>query len=183
MKKVVFLAVVICFAVVGQMAQAGEGREFVCALNKGFALHLELTEGEAGIEQATLDVRDFMGNDTGRAAHLSRPGMQATEYGNVLLASQDFGRSGYAWIRVEHLQGSYYKGYFDLNLFNADVKPLAGGRLTELSCFLKGKQVVTKGNGSEACVEHCTSAASDAYPEGTAAWSNFFRGCMLTCWM
>jgi hypothetical protein len=55
--------------------------------------------------------------------------------------------------------------------------------LTVLCVIAVSSKTISAGSGSEACVTHCTEAASDRYTEGTAAWSAFFNGCMLTCWM
>ena len=52
-----------------------------------------------------------------------------------------------------------------------------------LVASLAPSKAVQAGNGSEACVTHCTDAASAHYEDGTAAWSAFFNGCMRMCWM
>jgi hypothetical protein len=52
-----------------------------------------------------------------------------------------------------------------------------------LSVIAVSSQLICAGSDSEACVTHCTDAASEKYTEGTAEWSAFFNGCMLTCWM
>ena len=55
--------------------------------------------------------------------------------------------------------------------------------ITVLSVIAVSPRLISAGSGSEACVTHCTEAASERYAEGTKAWSAFFNGCMLTCWM
>jgi hypothetical protein len=55
--------------------------------------------------------------------------------------------------------------------------------VTVLSVIAVSSKLICAGSGSEACVTHCTEAASARYSEGTAQWSAFFNGCMRTCWM
>jgi len=55
--------------------------------------------------------------------------------------------------------------------------------ITVLSLIAVTPRLISAGSGSEACVTHCTEAASENYDRGTDAWSAFFNGCMLTCWM
>ncbi len=55
--------------------------------------------------------------------------------------------------------------------------------VTVLSVIAVSSKLICAGSGSEACVTHCTEAASARYTEGTDQWSAFFNGCMLTCWM
>lgn len=52
-----------------------------------------------------------------------------------------------------------------------------------LSAFASPATWVAAGSGSEACVTHCSDAASENNERGTSGWSAFFNGCMLTCWM
>ncbi|MBA3029054.1 MAG: hypothetical protein FP816_09640 [Desulfobacteraceae bacterium] len=54
---------------------------------------------------------------------------------------------------------------------------------TVISVIAFSSKLICAGNGSEACVTHCTEAASANYTEGTDAWSAYFNGCMRTCWM
>jgi hypothetical protein len=55
--------------------------------------------------------------------------------------------------------------------------------ITALFVIAVSSKLISAGSGSEACVTHCTEAASEHYTEGTAEWSAYFNGCMLTCWM
>lgn len=52
-----------------------------------------------------------------------------------------------------------------------------------LAVITVSSELICAGSGSEACVTHCTEAATERYTEGTAQWSAFFNGCMRTCWM
>ncbi len=55
--------------------------------------------------------------------------------------------------------------------------------LAALSVIAVSPKHIRAGSGSEACVTHCTEAASEHYTEGTPEWSAYFNGCMRTCWM
>jgi len=113
----------------------------VCALDQTTAVELNIVQDLRGVEEVTLDVkRDANPSpEPERAAHLKRPGMQTIVYGNVMFASQNYGRSGYAMIRLEQQGGGRYLGHFDLNLFLIDAKPFPPGKIVEIECLAQEK--------------------------------------------
>lgn len=134
----------LCFQVLGLVcamipagAFAAEFPEALsCSLNKSYSLQIYVQRDERGIQSITADVVDFLNRDPGRAAELKRPGMNVIESGNVLIVTQDFGRSGYAFMRFEQVGEGKYRGIFDFNLFLAQVKPFAAGTLSDLDCYV-----------------------------------------------
>lgn len=107
---------------------------FHCLINKSFSLLISYERSG----QVTLESRDFMNRADGAPITLSRPGMQVIEYGNVTMISQDFGRSGYAFIRIEQNAENQYEGLVDINVFFNQSRMNTGGNLQSVTCYKNG---------------------------------------------
>ena len=113
---------------------------YSCSLNKTFSLVISLHSEEGAFQSVVLETKDFLGRVEEHIVTLKRPSMQLIHYGNVLMIAQDFGRSGYVFIRLEKSSGNSYEGKIDINLFFKGVSSLTGGELTQLACMRLGSE-------------------------------------------
>jgi len=106
---------------------------YSCPLNKSFSLVITLQGDERGVTQVLLEEKDFLGRLAKHVAELKAPRLHHIDYGNVVMLSQSFGRSGYVFIRIEEAELDY-RGYLDINLFSRQ-NVFNGGTLTPVVCY------------------------------------------------
>ena len=117
-----FLIVAAALLLSFQTAFAEDGSEsyvISCALNKSNSLTATFVSKDGQIEQILLQTQDFLGRDVQQIVTLEQPRMQLIHYGRNLLVSQNFGRSGYVFLRFEKTGEGKYSGLIDIQFFPA----------------------------------------------------------------
>ncbi|MCM2323115.1 MAG: hypothetical protein NDJ90_07610 [Oligoflexia bacterium] len=129
------IAILIVFAALsGPFAHAAEpGETYSCLINKSYSFVVELERENGRVSAAWIREKHFLDKDGELVATLANP--RVIEYGRVLILAQDFGRSGYAFVRLERRNDDEYEGWFDLNLLTNQSGVAMGGTLYRTDCF------------------------------------------------
>ncbi|HAR41646.1 MAG TPA: hypothetical protein DCS07_03290 [Bdellovibrionales bacterium] len=136
MKKQMNLFVIGLVALVSVpgIAAGDTTRRFSCLINKLNTLDIEVKSVDGEIREVDLQTRIFSGEREEHVVTLSKPMLRVIEYGNVMMVQEDFGRSGYVFLRFEKKSATHYDGLIDVSYFqNRSFN--TGGNLISLPCF------------------------------------------------
>lgn len=119
---------------------ANDGKVISCALNRSFYIDIVPIKETPGYRNSyDIFYSHFSDGRVRHIATLDRP--EIINLGDVLMLFQDFGKSGYVFIRIEGLTapsaGLPMEGYLDLNLFLLEEEKFPKGRLHRTFCFRK----------------------------------------------
>jgi hypothetical protein len=104
-----------------------------CMLNKSNTLEIAIGTGRLGTDEVTIAEKNFMEREATPIATLTRP--QVIRYGNVIMITQNSGRSGYAFLRFEKGDNGEISGWIDINLFlNPSASAATHGHMMEVFC-------------------------------------------------
>lgn len=106
-----------------------------CLINKSNYLHVTLRAEDGALAAAELRTADFLGRDDRHILTLSGPALHVTEHGSVLMLSQNFGRSGYVFLRFERKSPSQFDGFVDVSYFPTQGSFSTRGELVPMPCF------------------------------------------------
>ncbi|MGK5090325.1 hypothetical protein WDW86_22490 [Bdellovibrionota bacterium FG-2] len=110
---------------------------FSCLINKSNTLTVSFKSIDGAVQSVELRTKNFMGENDEHVVTLLKPSLQLIEYGNVMMVTQDFGRSGYVFLRFERKSATQYDGLIDVNYFQNQAFS-TGGNLTSMPCFNYG---------------------------------------------
>lgn len=107
---------------------------FNCPLNKLYSLEIKVERTEGRISRVALEEKQYFEEKSKPIADIGLERGSVIDYGTVLMASGDFGRSGYAFLRLEKRTERDYEGYFDINLHVNATGIQSQGTLVRVSC-------------------------------------------------
>lgn len=114
---------------------AAQAEVFHCLYNKSYALQLTLEREQDLIQRVVLEEKFFL-EEKGRViAVLQREKGHLIDYANVIMVSQEFGRSGYAFVRLEKKSETQYEGFFDIDLYLNPTSIQTSGKLFQTICY------------------------------------------------
>jgi len=105
-----------------------------CLVNKSNSLDIYLKSSEGSIQQVELYTRDFLGRNKTHVVTLVKPQLSEIQYGDVTMVQQNFGKSGYVFLRFERKSQTEYNGLIDVYYFQSHSFR-TGGNLVSMPCF------------------------------------------------
>ena len=121
----------------GAIEAKAEVRErLTCPLNKNYAVRITLERENGSIQRMLVEEKYFFDSESHPIATLQRGGRgYVIDYGNVIMMTQDYGRSGYAFVRLEKKNATEYEAWFDFNLFLNPTSVQTNGALLPVTCY------------------------------------------------
>lgn len=137
MNKLIMVSVVFVLSMSSFATHAhAEGDDVLtvsCSLNRSISLVTEIENNGEATSKVTLTQKHFLWDDK-KVVVLDRA--QVIQYGNVIMISQNNGRSGYAFLRFETSADGQVDGWIDINLFMSSIATNTHGKLLKHPCSM-----------------------------------------------
>lgn len=131
---VAWVLTLILMFVEGRSVASEPDQVFNCPLNKLYSLEVTVQRADGRISRVALEEKQYFEEKGKPIAEIGLGRGSIIDYGTVLMAAGDFGRSGYAFVRLEKRTDRDYEGYFDINLHFNTTGIQSQGTLVQISC-------------------------------------------------